>query len=187
MLNARTRREIARVNAYEAEWKIRTNLNKFTVIPVATNRPDPLLVDDDPVDFRPRGRSLGLQISRHGYTSHVTSRVQQARRALGNLFRLRDLHKQLNLRLIKTLVIPVLTYLPVPTHAFSRSAVSRLQRVQNATLRFALDFRWDDFRAAEAMHEEASIPALNVRLHDLTVGVWQRLRDLGWEQLDSLQ
>lgn len=186
MLNSRTGREIARVNAFEEEWRIRTNLNKFAVVPLATRNPAPLLVNEDPVDFSPRGRLLGLQISGRGYTSHVTNRVKQARRTLGALYRFRDLDRGLKLHLIKTLVIPVLTYPPVPIHALSRSVISRLQRVQNAALKFALNLRWDDFTTAEAMHEVASIPALNVRLHNLASGVWKRLKDMGWEQFNAL-
>lgn len=182
MLNSRTGREIARVNRYEEKWRIRTNLNKFAVILLATHNPTHLLVEGDLVDFQPRGRLLKLQISRRGYSSHVSGRIQQTRRALGALYRFRDLDCELKLHLIKTLVILVLTYPPVPTHAFSR-----FQRMQNAALRFALDVRWDDFQTAEAMHEEASIPALNVRLHDLAARVWQRLEDMGWEQFTALQ
>ena len=187
LLNARTGREIARVNAFEEEWRIKTNIAKFAVVPLATKNPTPLLVDEDIVDFSPRGRFLGLDLTSRGYTSHVTSRVRQAKQSLGHLYYFRDLNRNLKLRLIKTLVIPVLMYPPIPTHAFSRSAIGRLQKVQNAALRFALDNRWDDYRTAESMHEEASTPALNVRLHDLAVGVWQRLLDLGWEQYASLQ
>ena len=129
--------------------------------------PTPLLVDEDPVDFRSRGRLLGLQISGRGYPSHVADRIRNAKQALGTLYRFRDLDRGLKFHLIKALVISVLIYPPVPTHAFSRNAISRLQRIQNAALRFALDVRWDQFRTMESMHEEASIPALNVRLQDL--------------------
>ena len=186
MLNSKTGREIARVNTYEAEWRIRTNMTKFTVIPIASRNPAPLLVDEDPVDFRPRGRLLGLQMTGRGYSAHVTDRVRNAKLALGTLYRFRDLNRGLKLHLIKTLVIPVLTYPPVPTHAFSRNAISRLQRVQNSALRFALDVRWDQYRTTESLHEEASIPALNVRLQDLASQIWQRLETMGWEQYNNL-
>ncbi|MPC95603.1 hypothetical protein E2C01_090821 [Portunus trituberculatus] len=42
MLNSRTGREIARVYTYEAEWRIKTNQNKFAIIALATHNPTPL-------------------------------------------------------------------------------------------------------------------------------------------------
>ncbi|XP_063850376.1 uncharacterized protein LOC135094309 [Scylla paramamosain] len=132
MLNARTGREIARINAFEREWRIRTNMAKFTVITLATKTPTPLLVDGDDVGFRPRGSTLGLVRLIHG-----------------------------------ALILPILTYPPVPLHALSKIAISRLQKVQNSALRFALDTRWDDFTTTASLHEAASLPALNVRLHEM--------------------
>ena len=103
------------------------------------------------------------------------------------LFRFRSLNPQIKLRLIKALVIPVLTYPPVPIHALSNRSISRLQKVQNSALRFALNTRWDDFRTSESLHEEASIPAINIRLADLASSVWQRMAEEGWDQFRRIQ
>ena len=105
----------------------------------------------------------------------------QAKWALGSLYRFRDLDSALKLRLIKTLVLPVLLYPPVPLHALSRTSISRLQKVQNAAIKFALGVRWDEFRTMESMHEETSIQAVNVRLRDLASKVWNRMEDEDWE------
>lgn len=118
---------------------------------------------------------------------HVGQRVARAKSALARLYRFRDLDTKLKLHLIKALVVPVLTYLPVPTHAFSRRAISHLQKVQNAALRFAFDTRWDDFITTESLHEASSLPALNIRLHPMATQVWQRMEDEGWEQYLSLR
>ena len=175
MLNIRTGREIHRVNTYEAEWKIQTNMAKFTAIPIVTRNPAPLLVEDELVDFRPRGSLLGLKVSSHGYKIHITQRVAQAREALNTLQRFRDLSSDLKLRLVKTLVIPVLTYPPVPTHAMSRTAISRLQKVQNAALRFTYNVKWQDFVSNEELHMMASLQPINIRLHEMAEKVWRKL------------
>ena len=187
MLNARTGREIARINTYEADWRIRTNLTKFAVIPLATLHPEPLLVDDEPVDLRSHGTMLGLRISTRGYTSHVTERVVRARTALTSLFRFRDLPPGIKLHLVKALVIPVLLYPPIPMHALSRRSLSRLQRVQNAALRFAFNVRWEEFRTSESLHFEASLQPVNLRLHLMAEAVWQRMEAEEWEQFLTLQ
>ena len=55
MTNAQTGREIVRNNTFEKEWKIRTNLAKFSVIPLATMTLVPLIVEGDDVGFSMRG------------------------------------------------------------------------------------------------------------------------------------
>uniref|UniRef100_A0A0P4W6I4 Uncharacterized protein n=1 Tax=Scylla olivacea TaxID=85551 RepID=A0A0P4W6I4_SCYOL len=60
MLNARTGREIARVSTFEETWHIRTNLAKFTVIPISSRNPPPLIVEEGPVEFKAQGSLLGL-------------------------------------------------------------------------------------------------------------------------------
>lgn len=187
MLNRSTGREIERINAFEEEWKIHTNINKFTVIPMATKRPADLLVDEELVDFSPHGTMLGLKISNRGYTTHITARVGQAKDALVKLYRFRDLDCKIKLHLVKALILPVLTYPPIPLHTMSRTAISRLQKVQNAALRFVYNTRWDEFRTSESLHELASLPALNVSLHRLATKVWEKLDEEGGEQFRALQ
>ena len=187
MANARTSREVARINAFEKEWRIRTNLAKFKVIPLATRTPAPLVVDGDDVEFSPRGSLLGLSVSTTGYTSHVSQRVARAKSALTRLYRFRDLTTGLKLHLIKALILPILTYPPVPLHALSKTAISKLQRVQNSALRFAFGIRWDDYVTSAALHEAASLPALNVRLHEMAARIWTQMEAEGWDQFRALQ
>ena len=146
-----------------------------------------LRVNGDVVDFQSRGTLLGLQVSGQGYVGHVNSRVARARKALVTLYRFRDLEPKLKLHLVKTLVIPILTYPPVPIHALSRHSLSRLQKVQNAALRFALNARWDEFRTSEALHLEAGLQAINARLHYMATQTWDRLEAEDWPQFRSLR
>ncbi|KAG0711334.1 RNA-directed DNA polymerase from mobile element jockey [Chionoecetes opilio] len=187
MLNARTEREVARISAFEEEWRIKTNLAKFSVIPMATQNPPPLMVDGRVVDFQASGTVLGLQVSSRGYVSHVASRVRRAKSALFTLYRFRDLDAGLKLHLVKALVLPVLTYPPIQLHALSRTAISKLQRVQNAALRFVVNHRWDDFVTMESLHESVDLPAINVRLHHMASQVWLRMQEEDWEQFLVLQ
>ncbi|MPC45853.1 hypothetical protein E2C01_039559 [Portunus trituberculatus] len=158
---------------------------KFTVIPLAIKNPAPLLVDGDDVEFSPRGSLLGLSVASIGYTTHVSQRVTRVRSALTGLYRFRDLAT--GLHLIKALVLPILTYPPIPLHTLSNTAISRLQEVQNSALRFAFGTRWDDFTSSASLHEAASLPALNVHLHEMATKVWQRMEDEGWDQHQHLQ
>ena len=187
ILNARTSRDIARVNAHEARWRIKTSIEKFTVVPVATHTPAPLIVDDDVVEMGHRGRLLGLSVSSRGYTSHITQRAGQARTALNRLYRFRGLAERHKLHLVKALIIPVLTYPPVPTHAMSRTSISRLQRVQNAALRFVYNVRWDDYITNEELHQRAGLPPLNIRLHEMAKKVWTKMEEEGVPHYQQLR
>ena len=187
LLNARTGREIARVSSFEAKWRIRPNMAKLTVLAPATRNPAQLIADDDPIGFRPIGSLLGLKISGTGYSSHVTLRINKTRTALATLYRFRELEPKIKLHLVKALVLLVLTYPPIPLHALSKRAHSRLQRVQNAALRLASGVVWDDYIRTVALHEEADILPVNVRLHQLAARVWQRMADENWEQYLALR
>ncbi|MPD04971.1 hypothetical protein E2C01_100686 [Portunus trituberculatus] len=99
---------------------------KFTFVPLATKTPAPLRVDGDDVGFSPRGSLLGLSVSTMGYTTHVSQRVARVKLALTRLYRFRDLATGLKLHLIKALVIPILSYPPVPLYTLSHTAISRL-------------------------------------------------------------
>lgn len=79
------------------------------------------------------------------------------------------------------MVNPALTYPPVPTHALSIRSISRLQKIQNAALRFAFNIKWDEFRTSTSLHLAAAIPPINVRLNQMARDVWVRMADKEWE------
>lgn len=187
MANARTEREILRINTFEDRWKINTNLAKFTVVPLATRNPSLLTVNDEVVDQQQHGTFLGLHVGRYGYTSHVKQRVCRAKSVLTTLYRFNDLSPKIKLHLVKTLVLPVLTYPPIPLHSMSKTAISRLQKVQNSALRFVYNTRWYHYRRMESLHEASSLPPLNIRLKMLATRVWDQLEAEGGEQFLALQ
>ena len=141
-------------------------------MPLATRTPAPLIVEGDDVGFSMRGTLLSLSVSSRGYTAHVSQRVSRTKAALTKLYRFRDLATGLKLHLTKALVLPIFTDPPVPLHVLSKTATSRLQKVQNSALRFAFGTRWDEFTSLASLHEAASIPTLNVRLHEMAAKVW---------------
>lgn len=181
MANRLTKREVERINAFERKWNISTNIAKFKVIPIATKTPAPLIIEEEEVPFSNHGSILGLQIGRYGYTSHVRARAERARRVLRTLYRFRDISTKIKLHLVKTKVIPILIYPPVPIHALSKTDISKLQKVQNAALRFALNKRWDDFYTSRRLHEEAELPPLNIRLHILATNIWEKMAAEEWD------
>ena len=78
--------------------------------------------------------------------------------------------------LIKTLVLPVLDYPPIPTHAMSKTQISKLQKIQNKALRFALNQRYPFTLNTTEQHETAKIAPINVRLHNQATKIWASLQ-----------
>ena len=76
MMKRRVEREINSINEYEARWRIKTNVTKFTPISLGNYKTIPLNVDNNNVEYQKDGKSLGLKISTTGYCKHIQDRKQ---------------------------------------------------------------------------------------------------------------
>ena len=72
-------REILAINRYEGNWKIKTNINKFTPIHLGARITIPLNIDDDLIEFNNYGKCLGLTITSAGYYKHLEERKKKHR------------------------------------------------------------------------------------------------------------
>lgn len=75
--------------------------------------------------------------NRRGIEPHIKNINNQALGALTDLRYFKSLPTNIQLHLIKTLVIPILQYPPIQLITTSITNMIRLQKVQNAALRFA--------------------------------------------------
>ena len=178
MLNNITQREIEKVNQFERNWKIKTNINKFTIIRLGAKTNDPLIIDEDVYHTQNTGKMLGLTITTTGYNTHIKNRTQQANRTLYKLYRFRDMPIKIKTHLIKTLVLTVLDYPPIPTHTLSKTQLSKLQKVQNKALRFATNQRYPYTMNTIEIHTHTKTEPINIRLHNRAKKIWQRLQEI---------
>lgn len=72
-----TSREIARINTYEKLWKIKTNSNKSTIIPLAIRKKENVIAKKEHIPFKERGKVLGLSNGRTGIISHVGETIKK--------------------------------------------------------------------------------------------------------------
>ena len=145
-LELATDRAIGAINNFENEWKIKTNLNKFVVIPAARTRPGELNLDSANVNYTKEGKLLGLAFTSTGIGKHVKQRQGQGYNVLRKLRRFSGLPESTKVFLYKTLIRPVLEYPPVPLNALAPTNILRLQAVQNMSLIWATGTRWPDPR-----------------------------------------
>lgn len=74
----------------------------------------------------------------------------------------------------------------IPIHGRSAAALSQLQKVRNATLRFVYNTKWDEFLTSRSLHVLAAVPAINVQLYQMATAVWESLGAEGGEQIAEL-
>ena len=63
-LTRETEREISKINQYENKWKIKTNLDKFQIIPILRKGLKKVKVDNKTYEFATTGKALGTVISK---------------------------------------------------------------------------------------------------------------------------
>ena len=172
-------REISELTRFEREWKIRTNPNKFGLVPIAMlpHKMPPLEVDGRRIEWKSKGRMLGWEIAwqRGMCKGRMEEMAAIGRGELARLRRFWRLPEKLKKQLYVALVRSRLTYPCVPLHVLGSNALRPLQRVQNAGVRFVLGASLVDRISSEALHLRAGIPALNVWLNQRAVGVWDAL------------
>nr|XP_027210799.1 uncharacterized protein LOC113804160 [Penaeus vannamei] len=102
-INLATKRAINKINKFEGEWKIKTNINKFLVIPAARTKPGNLNLNNTNINYTKEGRLLGLKITNTGTAGHVKERRAMARKMLTKLKRFSGCPERVNLHLYKVL------------------------------------------------------------------------------------
>lgn len=101
--------------------------------------------------------------STSGCLLHITNLVEKGHKAIGLLYPLLNKNSKLstnNKRLLYTAVIrPTITYAAPVWCSASKTAITRLQRIQNKCLRLIL--RADRYTRAADLHAEANIETIN--------------------------
>lgn len=82
-----THRAIEEISKFEESWKIKTNINKFLIIPATRIKPGNPNLRSTNVDFAKEGYLLGLKITNTGTSSHVKERTKIAGSTLTKLKR----------------------------------------------------------------------------------------------------
>ena len=123
----KTDREALKINKYGNIWKIKTNLNKFAILRLEVHTEEEMTIGDNILNTKTCGKILGLTITNSAYNKHISERCTQAKRALTKLYRFKNMHTIMKMHIIKSLVLPILEYSPIPTITLAKTQISRLQ------------------------------------------------------------
>ena len=121
MMARRTVNEINKINNYEKEWKIKTNKDKFKIVPIAVIKKNNIVIDGELIDFTPQGKVLGLTFGRTGFESHINEIIHKGRQKLTILNRVRNLPTKIKPHIIKAYIIPIITYPHIPLVTVSKN------------------------------------------------------------------
>lgn len=187
MLRLRTQREIENINQYEKLWRIKTNLNKFTILRTGATTGNEIEISGEQIPFHNVGKTLGLNITNTGYNTHINTRNKLGRRKLTQLYRFKEMPMRTKLHLIKTLILPLLDYPSIPTHTMCKTQLKKLQITQNKALRFAANQRYPYTMNTIELHDFTKTTPINIRLYQRALKTWEKLELHDNEHFLSLQ
>lgn len=177
IMASHTATAIKSINDFENKWKIKTNMQKFTVIPIATRNPAPLLVDGDIVQYSNQGSLLGLKITRTGYKKHVTEKIIRLKDSQAKMYRFKQLSTSNKTKLYLALQRSVIEYPPIPESAYKKTNIRKLQIIQNKALRFIYNINYPDRTTNEELHTRAQLPTINNILHQRAKNIWENIKE----------
>ena len=188
MLRAKTMTAITRINHFEKQWKIKTNTDKFKLISIQhrLNTPFPITINNTRLEYETNGKFLGLEFTPYGIKKHIDEREARARFALTKLKRFASCTTKTKTRLYTSLIRPILEFPAIPLNTLSRSALYRLQKVQNRALRWATNTYYPSRTTTQQIHEQLKIQPLNIRIHNRAKKTLDRLEALEDEQFTTL-
>jgi hypothetical protein len=178
MLARRSAREIEKINISEGKWKIKTNADKFQIIPFIRQKTEEVKIGNKTYNFTNQGKVLGLTITRHSFVKHVSHRINLARMNLRNLYRFRELNPSNKRILYYALVKSVLVYPTVPMHTISKTQQKKLQTIQNKCARLITGYRLLDHITNEIVNEDAQLEPINLSLHNQANRIWEKIIEI---------
>lgn len=168
--------EILKQNKFEAEWKIKTNMDKFKIIMIANKPKQSIQIENVNFEHVKKAKILGLNFkSNNFFKSQVDENIKTATLELKKLYRFRYLKQKLKVRLYKSKVLSHLTSAPVPLNICSSSQMKRLQVVQNKAIRWITNTYYPNICDIENQQELLKIEPIKHRMNRLAQNVWFKI------------
>ena len=86
--------------------------------------------------------------------------------ALKELRRFYNLPTNIKTHLIKAYILPIIQYPPIPLVTIKKNNHLKLQRIQNAALRFALNEKYPYTHITEEVHQIANTKCNNINIYN---------------------
>ena len=126
-----TQYAIQQINNYENKWKIKTNKNKFQIVPISRIKTSVITINNKILQYTNKGKILGLTFNTRGIIPQIKILRDIANDNLTKMYRFHNLNSQNKQNLYNALVRSALIYSPVFLNIISKSSVIHLQKIQN--------------------------------------------------------
>ncbi len=133
MMKVKVEREIEIIK-YERKWKIQSSEDKFKIIPIAQLKTKRIKVNRKEIGAVTIGKFLGLRLQSRGIIGHCNNARNKGNAVLTRLRKFRNLSPKIKTTLVKTLLIPILEYPPIPVCAISLTQKRAMQVVLNKAI-----------------------------------------------------
>lgn len=185
MMKAKVEREIERISKFERKWKIKTSEEKFKIIPIAQLKTKKIKVNGKDIETSTSGKLLGLNITSTGVVGHLRKTIIKGNGILSQLRRVSNLTPKIKTTLVKTLLIPVMTYPSIPICTASQTQKRKMQSVLNKALRFIHCNEQERLTASE-LHIKYNIAPLSIVNYHKAQNTWETIKiseNLQFEEL----
>ena len=179
------KRAIINQNDFEKRRGILTCPEKSIITPIGRRPRHRVAVDDGTsIVHYPHlaqgatTKILGLTINNHSFTSrHIQAATDKAKLFLLHLRMTNDLNTASKTLLVKSLILPTLTYPCIPLNTASVTGLYQLQVIQNKALRFIYNSRYPQMETNRSLHLRLNIKPLNQVIHNQAKAIWEKLED----------
>ena len=178
MLAAISRNAIDSINRFEHQWKIKTNINKFQIIPIARKNTTKITLNNKTYDMHNEGTVLGVTLTKQGFTKHATGRINKAKGQLGKLFRFRHLSMKNKRKIYIATIRSILEYPPIILHAQSTTTQKKMQIIQNKAARIITNTRRLDRKTNVETNQRAQLEPVNMVIHKRAQKIWTKIDTL---------
>ena len=170
-----TSREIEKINTYEKEWKIRTNLNKFKIVQIEGKRETKIKVGTSEIEYSREGVALGVTISSTGFSKHANNRINLAKGQLYKLFSFKNLSTDNKRTIYYAIVRSTLLYPPIPLNSVSVSQKEKLQIIQNKAARIITGIRKREQKTNQEINRKAQLEPISHFLNRQAATIWEKM------------
>ena len=179
------REAIINQNDFEKRRGILTCPEKSVITPIRRKELGSLEVDDgDSIVHYPylhrnsTTKILGLHITTHSFTSrHVEQAADKAQAMLLSLYTFHGLNIKSKSNLVKSYLIPTLTYPCIPLNTASITCIYTLQTILNKALKYIFNIKYPQRVTNKSLHLRLGIKPINQVIHNQAKSIWSKIRD----------
>ena len=176
--------ELQHTQEWEAKWKIKTNSNKSSIMPIGCTvgkieEYGGVTVNNNPIKITNKLKILGVTLdNKKQCTQHINYLLHNATYNLQKLYSFKTAPTKIKLSLYKSLIRPLIEYPCLQILNSGITNIKKLQGIQNKALRYIHNIKLSDKVKNEKLHQLSKIDPINIRISKLSRKFCHKLREL---------